>query len=120
MVTLPKLIEPGVTPSVPLVTDVPLPVRATATEGSEASEATYKVALTVPDVAGVNDTDKFALLPAAKVYGKFIPLARYPTPLTVAPEMLRLLPPVLETVSVFVTVLPTFTLPRFMVDGELR
>jgi hypothetical protein len=67
MVTLPKLIEPGVTPRVPLVTEVPLPVRETATEGLEALEVRFKVALSVPAVVGVNETDRFMLLPAANV-----------------------------------------------------
>lgn len=76
IVTLPKLIEPGVTPSVPLVTEVPLPVKVTATEGSEASEARVKVALSVPGVVGVNATERFTLLPAANVYGNVKPLAK--------------------------------------------
>lgn len=99
---------------------MPLPVRATGTEGFEASEARVRVALSVPAAVGVNATEKLALLPGANVYGRVKPLARYPEPLTAAEEIWRLVPPVLETVIVFVTVLPTFTLPRFMLEGALR
>ena len=73
-VMLPKLIAAGATPRVPLLTVAPLPVSATATDGLEALEAILRVALIVPDVVGVNATDKFALAPAAKLYGHAIPL----------------------------------------------
>ena len=65
IVTLPKLIEPGVTASVPLVV-VPLPLRETFTLGSDAFEASVRVAFSVPDVLGEKVTDRFALAPAAR------------------------------------------------------
>jgi hypothetical protein len=66
-VMLPKVIAAGATARLPLLTAVPLPVRAIATEGLDALEATFRVALLVPALAGVNAIDKFALLPAAKL-----------------------------------------------------
>ena len=47
---LPKLMEPGVTPNVPLDV-VPLPVRDTPTVGSDALELRDSVALSVPAVS---------------------------------------------------------------------
>jgi hypothetical protein len=65
-VTLPKLIDPGVTPNVPLRL-VPLPVKDTPTEGSDALEASESVALLVPLVEGAKVTDRLALPPAGRV-----------------------------------------------------
>jgi hypothetical protein len=65
-VTVPKLMDPGVTPSVPLEF-VALPVRYTATEGSEALEARVRVALSVPAAVGAKVIHRPALLSAARV-----------------------------------------------------
>ena len=67
MVTLPKLMDPGVTPRVPLEVVVPLPVRETPTEGSDALELRERVALSVPVVEGAKVTDRLALPPAGRV-----------------------------------------------------
>jgi hypothetical protein len=66
MVTLPKLKDPGVTARFPLEV-VPLPVRATPTDGSDALELRKSVALFVPVVEGAKVTDRLALLPAGRV-----------------------------------------------------
>jgi hypothetical protein len=66
IVTLPKFMDPGVTPSVPLVV-VPLPVSDTFTKESEALELTERVALFVPAAVGENTSGKLTLVPAAKV-----------------------------------------------------
>ena len=66
MVTMPKLMDPGVTPSVPLEV-VALPVRDTATEGSEAFERRVTVAVSVPAAVGAKVTDRLAPPPAARV-----------------------------------------------------
>lgn len=66
MVTVPKLMDPGVTARVPLEV-VALPERDTETEGSEASEPRVTVAVSVPATVGVKVTDKLALLPGARV-----------------------------------------------------
>jgi len=63
---LPKLMELGVTPRVPLEL-VPLPVRDTLTVGSDAFELNESVALSVPVVEGAKVTDKLTLPPAAKL-----------------------------------------------------
>ena len=64
--TLPKLMDPGVTPSVPLEL-APVPDRATVTEGSDAFELRERVPLAVPTTVGEKTTDKVALLPAARL-----------------------------------------------------
>ena len=66
IVTLPKLIDPGVTASVPLVV-VPLPLSEMLTVGSDPFEVSVRVALSVPEVVGEKVTDKFALAPAARL-----------------------------------------------------
>jgi hypothetical protein len=66
MVTLPKLKDPGVTPRLPLEV-VPLPVRATPTDASDALEVRESVALSVPVVEGAKVTDRLALPPAGRV-----------------------------------------------------
>jgi hypothetical protein len=65
IVTLPKLMEPGVTPMVPLVV-VPLPVRETVTDEFAAFDAIARLALVAPELIGENVSERFALAPAAK------------------------------------------------------
>jgi len=65
-VMVPKLMDPGVTPKAP-VEVVAVAEREMATEESDAFELRLRVALSVPAVVGANFTDKFAVLPAAKV-----------------------------------------------------
>ena len=66
IVTEPKLIEPGVTPNVPLEV-APVPDKAIVTVGSEAFELSDRVALAVPTTVGEKTTDILTLLPAARV-----------------------------------------------------
>jgi hypothetical protein len=66
MFTLPKFKEDGLTARLPTEV-VPVPVSATATDGSEASELSMRVAPLVPLLTGVNVTDKLMLLPAPKL-----------------------------------------------------
>jgi hypothetical protein len=119
MVTVPKFIALGVTLRVPLE-EVALPVSETDTDGSEALEASVRLALLVPVAVGAKTIDKPALAPEANVYGKLKPLTEYPLPFTVAPEIVRLDPPVLETVSIWVWLLPRVTLPKFRLGGAVR
>jgi len=65
-VRVPKPMDPGVTPSVP-VEFVAVPERETATEGLDAVELMVRMALSLPATAGANLTDKFALTPAGRV-----------------------------------------------------
>ena len=73
MVTLPKFSALGATLRVPLE-EVPLPVSETDTDGSEALEASVRVALLAPVAVGAKAIDKPALAPGANVYGKVKPL----------------------------------------------
>jgi hypothetical protein len=66
MFTLPKFKADGLTARLPTEV-VPAPVSATATDGSEASELSMRVALLVPLLAGVNVTDRLTLLPAPRL-----------------------------------------------------
>jgi hypothetical protein len=63
MVTLPKFMEPGATPSVPLVF-VAVPLSETITDGSAAFDAIARLAVSVPELVGENVTDMAALEPA--------------------------------------------------------
>ena len=119
MVTLPKFMEPGVTPNVPLV-EVAEPLRATATDGSDAFEVIARLAVSVPEVVGENCTVRFALEPAAKEYGRVSPLTVKPGPVTLAAEMVRLWAPVLERVSTLLWLLPTAMLPKLTLPGALN
>lgn len=63
---MPKLIDPGVTPRVPVVVVVlPEPMRDAVTDGSDALDVSASVAVSVPDVVGAKVTDILALVPAA-------------------------------------------------------
>lgn len=121
MVTLPKIIDPGVTPRVPLVVVVfPVPVRDAVTDGSDALDVSASVAVFVPGVVGAKVTDRLALAPAARTYGNVNPLTVKPLPFKVAPEIVTLEPPEFETANACVWLLPTATVPRFRLEGTLR
>jgi hypothetical protein len=66
MFTLPKFKEDGLTARLPTEV-VPVPVSATATDWSEASELSMRVALLVPLLAGVNVTDRLTLPPVPRL-----------------------------------------------------
>ncbi len=119
MVTLPKLNEPGVTPSVPVVL-LAEPLRATVTEGSAAVDAMARLAVSVPELVGEKVTARFVLAPAASEYGSAGPLTANPLPVTLADEIVRLDPPVFETVSVWLWLLPVETLPKLRLAEVLR
>ena len=99
---------------------MPVPERATATEGSDALELNERVALADPAAVGAKTTDKLAFVPAAKVYGKDRPLTLKPAPFTLAVEIVRLDGPEFDRVRVCVWVLPTSTLPTFRLEGTLK
>lgn len=65
MVTLPKLMELGVTPNVPLV-ELAEPLSATATDGSDAFEFIARLPVSVPAMVGEKVTVRFTLEPATK------------------------------------------------------
>lgn len=97
-VTVPRFKLPGVTASVPEVT--PVPLNDTVAVGLEALEMIDSVEANVPAVGGVNVTDKFALAPGDRVYGRVMPLVLKPVPIPLIEEMLRLDPPLLDSASV--------------------
>lgn len=61
---------------------------------------------------------RFASLPAAKVAGSAKPVTLTPAPEKVIPEIVTLPVPVLANCTVFVTSLPTATLPKAIEDGD--
>jgi hypothetical protein len=71
----------------------------------------------LPDAAGVNVTVYFAVLPAATVTGKVMPLTAYPEPLQSAEEIVTSAL-VAERVAFSEAVVPTGTLPKFSVVGD--
>jgi hypothetical protein len=99
-VTFPKLTDPGETLRVPAaIGAVPVPDKAIATLGSEAFEARARVAVADPAALGANMTERFALWPAASMYGNVSPLTLKTEPVRVAEEIVRLDPPEFDTVS---------------------
>ena len=117
-VTVPRFKLLGVTARIPEVT--PLPLNDTFTVGLEALEMIDNVEANVPAVDGANVTVRFALAPGDRVYGKVMPPVLKPVPVTLTEEMLRVDPPLLESVSVCVWLLPTGTLPRFTLEGAIK
>ena len=84
------------------------------------SSASLKKAIlpfTLPVVAGVNVTLKRALCPTDKVSGSDSPLILNPAPETVAWEIVVLAVRVPVSVTVWVLLLPTATLPKLMMEG---
>ena len=119
MVTLPKLMEPGVIPNVPLVV-VAVPLSETVTDGLAAFDARARLAISVPELVGENVTDRVALEPADREYGRVSPLTVKPPPVMVAAEIVRLVPPVFERVSTLLWLLPTAMLPKLRLLGAFR
>ena len=95
-------------------------MRETVTEGFDALDMSESVALIVPTVVGEKITERFAEAPAFNVKGNVSPLIVKPLPFTVAEEMVRLDAPVFERVIGRVWLLPTITVPRFMLEGALK
>lgn len=115
--TLPKLRLEGPTARVP-VRVLPTPLNDIFADGLEAFDVTDNVDVNVPAVEGAKVTDRFTLAPAARVYGNATPVTVKADPVALAAEILTLDPAVLEHVSICVWLLPTVTVPRFMVLGE--
>jgi len=73
--------------------------------------------LALPVVAGVNVTLKVAFCPTVKVSGSDGPLMLNPVPDTVAREIVVLDVPLPVSVTVWVLLLPTVTLPKVTLEG---
>ena len=70
-------------------------------------EVTLTLPLAAPLAVGANSTVNEVLWPAVSVKGKDKPLRLNPVPLAVAAEIVRLVPPVLVSVSDKLVLLPT-------------
>src|SRR5437879_6353470 len=82
----------------------------------EALEPTEMLPVTLPAAFGVKTTPKVKLCPGIKVSGRFNPLTLKAAPEGLAWVMLTLEPPKLVSVSDWVELLPTCTLPKLMVE----
>ena len=77
--TLPKARLVGFEPSAPAAT--PVPLKGMFRVGFDAFDVIATFPLTAPADAGLNNTLKLALWPAARVTGELIPLTLNPVPL---------------------------------------
>ena len=85
----------------------PVPERGILKFGFDPLELMVRLPLAAPAVVGANLTENEVLCPAVKVTGTDSPLKVNPVPLAVAPEMVRVDPPVLVRVSERVVLLPS-------------
>ena len=114
-ITLPNPKLVGETPNVP--TAAPVPDKLIAGRVFEALETTETLPVGVPAACGVKLTLNVKLCPALMVKGTVTPLMPYPVPLTVTCEIVIADPPVLLSISDFVLLLPTCTLPKLRLVG---
>jgi hypothetical protein len=96
--TLPKAKLVGLGVKAPCAT--PVPVRGMLKLELEPLDVMLTLPLTEPLAVGLKSTVKEVLWPAANVKGKVRPLKVKPAPLALAAEIVRLVPPVLVSVSV--------------------
>jgi hypothetical protein len=96
--TLPKARLVGLAPSAPCAT--PVPVNGMLRLEFEPLDVMLTFPLTEPLADGLKSTVKDVLCPAVNVKGKVSPLKLKPAPLALAAEIVRLVPPVLVSVSV--------------------
>jgi hypothetical protein len=103
--TLPKLWLAGDAANWPGA--VPVPDKATVSDGFEAFDVRVRFPLALPDALGENTTEKVTLCPAVKVVGKDRPLTENAAEVELAPVTVMLDPPLLVKVSDFVLLFPT-------------
>jgi len=103
--TLPNARVVGFAASTPCV--MPVPESGRLKLGFEPVEVMLKMPLAEPVVVGEKSTVNDVLWPAVRVNGKDSPLKLNPVPLAVADEIVRLVPPVLVSVSDKLVLLPT-------------
>src|ERR1700733_6439412 len=84
---------------------------------SEPVEVMLMVPLAAPVAAGEKSAVNEVLWPAVNVKGKVSPLKLKPVPLATAAEMVRLVPPVLVSVSARLELFPTCTFPNARLVG---
>lgn len=109
--TSPKFRLVGVRLSWPVAT--PVPETAIVRSGSDALETIEMLPLSLPLANGANSAVNVMLSPEVKVMGTFSPEMLNPVPLAEACVMVTLDPPALVSVSYWLELLPTCTLPKF-------
>lgn len=105
----------GLGVSVPCVK--PVPESGTVRLESEPVEVMLILPLAEPLAFGEKVTVNDVLCPAVKVNGSDKPLRLNPAPLALAAEIVRLVPPVLESVSLSDFEVPTCTFPNARLVG---
>ena len=113
--TLPKARVAGLALSVPGV--LALPLKGTLKLGFDALLVIATEPFAAPPVDGAKVTEKFALWPAARFRGRVRPLKLKPAPDAVACETVTVVLPELVKVAERLWVLPTWTLPKFRLEG---
>ncbi len=116
--TFPKVTEDGVAVSAEVGEVVAVPLRLSTTEGSDAFDAMETFPARAPAELGLYVTVKVTSFPAAKLAGTANPVTLMPAPEKVIPEIVTLPVPEFASWTVFVTSLPTVTLPNATDDGE--
>ncbi len=112
--TLPKF--RALTLEVNCPAETPVPTRAMTKVGFEAFETTAIAPLTLPPAFGVNRIAKVMLWPLFRLNGRLRPLTPNPAPVTVARETVAVELPEFVNVSYWVWPLPTWMLPKLMLD----
>jgi len=95
----------------------PVPLSVMLKVGFEAFEAIATLPLASPGDCGAKVTLKDALCPGARVNGRLRPVLLKAAPETVACVMVRLVAPVLLSVSERDWLVPVCTLPKLMLEG---
>jgi hypothetical protein len=113
--TLPNPIFGGATAKAPGATAVP--VIANPRSALEALDTIARLPVTLPADVGAKVTWNVELCPDARISGNVSPLMRTPAPVEIACEMVVLLPPELLSVTFWLWVLPTGTLPKARAAG---
>jgi hypothetical protein len=93
---------------------VPVPASATVIVGFTGSLLVIvMLPESLPTAVGLNVTPTFTLPPGVIVLGVVIPETPNGAPLTVINEIVRFAPPAFDMLSVLLSVVPTFALPKF-------
>ena len=117
MISLPKF-KPVVPSEMVRVALAPVPLSANVYVGFVvALLLIVTLPVTLPEVVGLNPTVKLDVCAAASVSGSEIPLSLKPVPLTVAAEIVTLVPPVFFSCTDCELVVPFATVPKLTLDG---
>jgi hypothetical protein len=116
-ISLPKF-KPVVVSEIARVALAPVPLNAIVYVGFVAALLLIvTLPVTLPEAVGPNATVKLDVCPADNVNGADIPLSLNPVPLTVALEIVTLVPPVFFNWTVCEFVVPFATVPKLTLDG---